>query len=189
MPKPSLKIFPDPSKYFTLPTRNQRILLDPTNINVYLSSKSIVSLSTHDQCLQKSNRIYWNLPRSTQSARIHRNSNKPKQITKLKYSKICPKPLQYAKSLKSCKIYPAQQKYQNSNRPESFLIQPRLLKSTQTNRNPTQSSKWNEIHSNLSWSTYTERIDHRIRILNTQAARFRQLHKQLHVAQNSQHPI
>ena len=35
----------------------------------------------------------------------------------------------------------------------------------------------------------TQRIDHRITILNTQTARFGQLHKQLHITQNNQHLI
>ena len=34
-----------------------------------------------------------------------------------------------------------------------------------------------------------KRIHHRITMLNTQTARFRQLHKQLHITQNNQHLI
>ena len=115
--------------------------------------------------LHESNQIYWNLPRSTQTARIHKKSKKSDLIhqTDFKYSRINATPLQSAKSLKSStsKICPDQQQIIKIQQDlcksrESSQIQPIPRKSTQASRNPTQSSNCNEIHSNPSRSTTTE---------------------------------
>ena len=72
-------------------------------------------------------------PRSTQTARIHKKSNNSNQIhqTKFKYSQIDPNPLRSAKSLKSCKIYPDQQKNEENKKEtaEPMQINPKRLKS------------------------------------------------------------
>ena len=133
-------------------------------------NKSTVILSS----LHKSYRIYWNLPRSIQTARIHKKSNKSNLIHQLdfEYSQIYAIPLQSAKSLKSSnsKISPDQQQIIKIQQDlcksrESSQIQPIPRKSTQANRNPTQSSNCNEINSNPSRCIY-HRINHNIEYTN-----------------------
>ena len=144
--------------------------------------------------LHKSKRIDWNPPRSTQTARIHKKSNKSNQShqTKFtKYSEIYPinMPNRW-NHVKSAQINKKDQIHQNLCKSTRIVLNPAETTEIDPNKpNPTQSSNCNEIHANPSRSTYTERIYHRITILNTQAARFRELPKQLQITRNSQHLI
>ena len=130
-------------------------------------NKSTVILSSLHKCY----RIYWNRPDPPKQLEFIKNQTTPIKFTKPNSN--IPKSIRIHSDLpnrwnrvKSAQInkknkIPAEPMQINPKRLKSS-IQPRPLKSTQTNRNPTRSSNYNEIHSNPSRSTYTERINHRI---------------------------
>ena len=165
-PLKAIQIFPDPSKYVAMSKRIQRIIPNPAKINLYLSSKSTAILSSHP----KSAQIQANRLKSTQ---INPNSSKPwKWKDPIRFNKPSspniPKSIRTHPNLPNrcnhVKYAQINKEYHRiyANQPELSQIQPRPPTSTQTKRNPTQSSNCNEIHSNTCRSTYTERIDHRI---------------------------
>ena len=94
-------------------------------------NKSTVILSSLHQSYRLSNLL--KSPRSTQTARIHKKSNNSNQTrqTKFKYSQIDPNPLRSAKSLKSCKIDPDQQK---NKIPQNRCKSTRSVSSLQSSR-------------------------------------------------------
>ena len=195
-PLKAIQIFPDPSKDFAISTRIQRTLPNLTKINLYLSSKSTAILSSYPKSTQiqpnrlKSAQIHPNSSNPQKIKQIH--SDSPSQVHQIFLNLSEPTPIcqivEIMKNLpRSIKTY---QIHQNLCKSTRIVLNPAETTNIYPNKpNPTQSSNCNEIHANPSRSTYTERIYHRITILNTQAARFRQLHKQLQITQNSQHLI
>ena len=83
----------------------------------------------------------------------------------------------------------------NQNPAETKQINPYRLKSSRDHEHlPKQTEpQLNRQIAMKSMQTrpdpLTQRIDHRITTMNTQAARYRQLHKIIHIAQNNQHLI
>ena len=115
-------------------------------------NKSTVNLSS----LYKSYRIYWNRPDPPKQLEFIKNRTTPIKFTKPNSN--IPKSIRIHSDLpnrwnrvKSAQINkknrnPAEPMHINQTRRKSS-IQPRPLKSTQTNRNPTRSSNYNEIRS------------------------------------------
>ena len=139
---------------------------NPTKTNLYLSSKSTVILSSHPKSIQ----IQANQLKCTQ---IHPNSSKPyKSKNPIRFNKPSspniPTSIRTHPNLPNrcnhVKYAQINKKYHRiyANQPELSQIQPRPPTSTQTKRNPTQSSNCNESRSRPCRSTYTERLHHQI---------------------------
>ena len=182
-PIKAIQIFPDPSKYVPISTRIQRNPPNPTN-------KNICPLQVMPS-QRKSKRIDWNPLRSIQTARNHKSQkvqlDSPNQVHQIFLNLSEPTPTCH--SCNHVKYAQIKKEYQ---------IQQNLCKSTRIVTNPAATT---DIYPNKTKPNPIIKLQrnpfkhvsinvHRThRSSNHKIARFRQLHKQLQITQNSQHLI